>query len=80
MHQGENALLLGVTSCEPANNKVLILEMCDKVKSKNISKIVEIAEPYPATKIQWFPQPTHDDYFATSSDILRLYKLTDDAR
>jgi len=54
--------------------------MCDKAKSNNIRKINEIVEPYPATKLQWITNPTHDDFLATSSDILRLYKLKDDFR
>ena len=45
-----------------------------------LTKELEFSEPWPPTKIQWFPKPEgalgiDKDLFATSSDILRLYIL-----
>jgi hypothetical protein len=53
MRDGNEALLIGVTSCLPDNNRVQILEMCEA--SSKISKLAEVPEKYPCTKIQWIP-------------------------
>ena len=51
VHEGEEALLIAITSIQPANNKFQILEMCERAKTNQITKISEVIEPYPATKI-----------------------------
>lgn len=78
VHEGEEALLIAITSIQPANNKFQILEMCERAKTNQITKISEVIEPYPATKIQWLPDPGEADFFATSSDVLRLYRMAQD--
>jgi WD repeat-containing protein 68 len=56
------------------NNRVMVLEMNED--NLSITKLCEIEEYYPCTKIQWIPlnQEYQDDVFATSSDILRIYR------
>lgn len=52
----------------------MVLEMNEE--TMDIQKVVEQEEYYPCTKIQWIPPNVEfaDDVFATSSDILRIYK------
>ena len=71
-----DALLIGITSCQPKNNRVQILEMCEA--SYQITKLTEVELGYPATKIQWIPRvdhPEQGDIFATASDMMRIYSL-----
>lgn len=71
-----DALLLGLTSCKPKQNRVQILEMCEA--SCQITNLCEVQCDYPATKIQWIPRavdPEKGDLFATSSDMMRIYTL-----
>ena len=48
--------------------------MCEQ--SNQISKLAETNEPFPCTCLKWMPKPSSFDFFATSSDILRLYQLS----
>lgn len=68
------SVLVGVTSCKPHQNSISVLEMQESTLS--MSRVAEIEEYYPCTKMQWIPQNTQfaENIFATTSDYLRLYK------
>ena len=70
----DESVFIGLTSCIPPNNVIMLLEMSETEKC--IQKVAQIEEYYPCTKIQWIPRNEEytDDVFATSSDSLRLYK------
>lgn len=67
--------MIGLTTCVNASyNQVMLLEMSEN--EREIYKVAQCNEYYPATKIQWMPHKPGivDNLFATSSDALRLYQ------
>ena len=75
--QGGSSILMGVGSYLPQYNKLQILRMNGE---RGLTKEVEINEPWPQSKILWYPRPDEsfgpgNDLIATSSDILRLYEI-----
>ena len=75
---GYKSILMGVGSYLALFNKVQILRMNE---ATGITKELEINEPWPQSKILWLPRQEDvgpepgPDLLATSSDILRLYRL-----
>ena len=68
---------MGIGSYLPQYNKLQILRMNGE---RGLTKEVEINEPWPQSKILWYPRPDEsfgpgNDLIATSSDILRLYEI-----
>ena len=69
---------MGVGSYQAQFNKVQILRMNE---ARGITLELEINEPWPQSKILWLPRQDDlgpeagPDLLATSSDILRLYRL-----
>ncbi|KAJ3049302.1 ddb1 and cul4 associated factor 7 [Rhizophlyctis rosea] len=61
---------------EEWGNKLQVIQLQDE--SRNFAKIAEIDHGYPVTKLLWAPDKgAGPDLFATTSDYLRLFELTD---